>query len=168
MTTGSDLSKQGVPLNNRKAQRREIQLGTALVQVFLLSEGSYKLSQTEVAAVIGKGNVSIIQFLNSKGFKTLLDNNVESFISVDPVAVEGSNKPISPLSFHFAEPGWDHWTQNETLDSREGRLQTDLNRTVYPASRSKKVSVRCWNGVVPVDKLLIVLFNRIFLPQNCS
>ena len=111
MTTDSDLSKQGAPLNNRKAQRREIQLGTALVPIFLLSEGSYKLSQTEVAAVIGKGNVSIIQFLNSKGFKALLDNDVESFISVDPVAVEGSNRPVKPLPFDVAELYWYHYAQ---------------------------------------------------------
>lgn len=111
MTTPSDLSQPSAPLGHCKAQRREIYLGTLPVQVFLLSEGDYCLAQSEVAAVIGKVDASIFEFLNSKSFKALLGAEFESLISVEPVAVEGSNKPIKPLSFHVAGLYWYHWSQ---------------------------------------------------------
>lgn len=106
-----DLSHPTKPLSNRKAQRREIYLGAVSVQIFLLPEGGYCLSQTEVAAVIGKGEYSIRHFLNSKGFKALLGAEFESFILVEPIAVEGANKPINPLSSHVAGLYWYHWSQ---------------------------------------------------------
>lgn len=107
----SQLSSQSTPLSTSKAQRRTIQMGTITVQVFLLPDGPYCLSQTEVAAIIGRAEYSIRQFLNSKSFKALLGAGSESGISVEPVAVEGANKPVNPLSLHVASLYWHHWAQ---------------------------------------------------------
>lgn len=109
----SQLSPQLAPLSTGKAQRQTIQLGTIPIQVFLLPDGSYYLSQTEVSVVIGKAKYSIRDFLNSKGFKALLGIEPASGILVEPVAVEGYSNVVSinPLTFQVVSMYWYHWSQ---------------------------------------------------------
>lgn len=150
----SQRSPQPAPLSTGKAQRRTIQLGTIPVQIFLLPDGSYCLSQSEVAAVVGKANASIFHFLNTKGLKALLSTESESAISVEPVAVEGTNRPIRPISFQVANLYWYHWSQkgNElaqalyqallkyssfglrrTAEEKQQQLATELAQPTVPA-----------------------------------
>ncbi len=91
--------------NTFKAQRRTIHIGEISLEVAMLPDGSYRLSQTEVAGVIDKGESSIRSFRSSKLFKGLLGKASQSAEQ----AVSGSNKPIVPVSLELAALYWQKW-----------------------------------------------------------
>jgi len=88
-----------------KAQRRTIHIGEISLEVAMLPDGSYRLSQTEVAGVIDKGESSIRSFRSSKLFKGLRGKASQSAEQ----AVSGSNKPIVPVSLELAALYWQKW-----------------------------------------------------------
>lgn len=55
-----------------KAQRTEIQIGPHTVEGFMLPDGSYIMSQTQAAEIVGEPEINARRFLDSKGIKTLL------------------------------------------------------------------------------------------------
>lgn len=55
-----------------KAQRAEIQIGSLIVDGFMLPDGTYRMSQTQVAECVGLGVQNASDFLRSKTIKTLL------------------------------------------------------------------------------------------------
>ncbi len=92
-----------------KAQRRTIHLGDFPLEVAMLPNGEYRLSQTQVAGVIDKAQNSIIQFLRSKYFKAIFTNGFELYKSEEKLLIEGSNKPISPIPIKVASLYWQKW-----------------------------------------------------------
>ncbi len=57
--------------NTARAKRTVIQLGNILLEVFLLENGQYRLSQTQVAEAVGKGELSVRQFCRSNSPEAL-------------------------------------------------------------------------------------------------
>lgn len=55
-----------------KAQRAEIRIGSLVVDGFMLPDGTYRMSQTQVAECVGLGVQNASDFLRSKAIKTLL------------------------------------------------------------------------------------------------
>ena len=89
-----------------KAKEATIVLGTALIKVFQLPDGTYRLSQTQVTDAIGKRNRSIIEFLGGKSPEALPH---KSFELSESLAVEGANKPITPIPISVATAYWRYW-----------------------------------------------------------
>ncbi len=85
-----------------KAQRRTIQIGDIPLEVAMLPNGDYVLSQSQVTAVVDKSGVSIRRFLHSRWVESLLGLRSE----LDTLAIEGSNKPIAPVSPEIAALYW--------------------------------------------------------------
>ena len=91
-----------------KAERRTIYLGDIPLEVAMLPNGDYCLSQTQVAGAIDKIQVSIIQFLRSKYFKVNWSKGCELF-NFSEVYLEGVNKPIKPIPIKVACLYWQKW-----------------------------------------------------------
>ena len=92
-----------------RAERRTIYLGDIPLEVAMLPNGDYCLSQTQVAEVIGKHRNSMLRFFTSKHFKAMFDNGFECYLSEEKVYIEGSNKPINPISIDAACLYWQKW-----------------------------------------------------------
>ncbi len=92
-----------------KAQRRTIYLGDFPLEVAMLPNGDYCLSQTQVAGAIDKDQNSIRRFYASKYFKALSDNGFSSDHFTEKLLLEGSNKPINPVSIDVAYLYWQKW-----------------------------------------------------------
>ena len=92
-----------------KAQRRTIYLGDIPLEVAMLPNGDYCLSQTQVAAVIDKDRNSMLRFYSSKYLKTMSDNGFECYHFQEKLSVQGSNKPINPVSIDVAYLFWQKW-----------------------------------------------------------
>ncbi len=88
-----------------KVERRSIQIGDISLEVAMLPDGSYRLSQTEVAGAIDKQESSIRSFRGSKWLKSLVGKAFQSA----GLAIEGSNKPIAPVSLELAALYWQKW-----------------------------------------------------------
>ncbi|MDZ4877472.1 MAG: hypothetical protein CLLPBCKN_006907 [Chroococcidiopsis cubana SAG 39.79] len=86
-----------------KAQRQTIYIGDVPLEVAMLPDGSYRLSQTQVTAVIDKYHSSFAQFLRSKSFKFWLDNDSGLRNSMTLVGIDGFNLPIASISFERAD-----------------------------------------------------------------
>jgi hypothetical protein len=60
-----------------KAARTEIRLGAIALEVFMLPDGGYRLSQTQVAGTVGKPERSFRNFLTSKASEAIHWQNFE-------------------------------------------------------------------------------------------
>ena len=85
-----------------KAQRCTVQIGNILLEIAMLPDGSYCLSQTEVSAVVEKPESSIRSFRQSKRLKALLEDRLQ----FDTLTVEGASKPIAPVTPELAALYW--------------------------------------------------------------
>ena len=92
-----------------KAERRTIYLGDIPLQVAMLPNGDYCLSQTEVAGAIDKFQSSINRFLGSKSFKGNGDKAFELTDLPKTLSIKGANKPITPISIKVACLYWYKW-----------------------------------------------------------
>ncbi len=92
-----------------KAERRTIYLGDIPLEIAMLPNGDYCLSQTQVAAAIDKSRDSMLYFYRSKYFKAISDNGFDCWSFSEKVMLEGSNKPISPVSIDVACLYWQKW-----------------------------------------------------------
>ena len=81
-----------------KAQRRTIQIGDIPLEVAMLPEGTYVFSQSQVAGAIDKPEIYIRRFLQSRQVKALADLHSK----FDTLPIEGSKKPIAPVSLELA------------------------------------------------------------------
>ncbi len=75
----------------------------------MLPNGDYCLSQTQVAEVIGKSRDSMLYFSRSKYFKRIQEKGFECWIFQEKIYIEGSNKPINPVSIDAACLYWQKW-----------------------------------------------------------
>ena len=92
-----------------KAERRTIYLGDFPLEVAMLPNGDYCLSQSQVAGVIDKFQSSINYFLGSKYFKATWGKAFELTKLPQTLSVEGANKPINPISIKVACLYWHKW-----------------------------------------------------------
>lgn len=70
-----------------KAQRAEIQIGPHVVEGFMLPDGSYVMSQTQAAEIVGLKVQNVSDFLRSKAIKGLLGEGFTPQISeIEPDA----------------------------------------------------------------------------------
>ena len=92
-----------------RAERRTIYLGDIPLEIAMLPNGDYCLSQTQVAAAIDKSRDSMLYFYRSKYFKAISDNGFDCWSFSEKVMLEGSNKPISPVSIDVACLYWQKW-----------------------------------------------------------
>ena len=67
-----------------------------LIDIGMLSNGDYCLSQAQVAQIIDEVPASITQFLDSEDFKVNWAKDCKIF-DISEVYLEGSNKPIIPV-----------------------------------------------------------------------
>ncbi len=91
--------------NNYTAPSRIIHLGDIPMDVAMLPDGDYCLSQTQVAEIIGETPESIIQFLNSDYFKANWNKGCKLF-NLAEVYLEGVDQPIKPVSIGVASLYW--------------------------------------------------------------
>lgn len=89
-----------------KAKEATLVLGNAVIKVFQLPNGEYRLSQSEVTKTIGKPNRSIIEFLNGKSVEAL---SHRSFELSESLSVDSFNKPIKPIPIRIATAYWRYW-----------------------------------------------------------
>ena len=85
-----------------KAQRRTIHIGDTRMEVAMLPNGSYVFSQSEVTEVVDKPEISIRRFSGSKWLKSMPELHSE----FDTLSIEGSNRPIAPISPEVAALYW--------------------------------------------------------------
>jgi hypothetical protein len=63
-----------------KATRATVQIGSLTVDGFMLPDGSYRMSQAQVADAVGKPPVNALRFLESKAIKGLLGEGYTDYI----------------------------------------------------------------------------------------
>ncbi|MDJ0534748.1 MAG: hypothetical protein QNJ70_20085 [Xenococcaceae cyanobacterium MO_207.B15] len=134
---------------NYIAPCRTIYLGETPLTVAMLANGDYRLSQTEVAGAIDKVPDSITQFLESQYFKDLSDQSLESEKSEEPLWIEGSNKPINPISIGLACLYWRKWAiagnekaQGLAVAMVQHSLQKQQSMPDTPTIRELKLRIR--------------------------
>lgn len=111
-----------------KARETSIPLGSVLVKVFQLPNGEYRLSQSQITEAIGKRNRSIIEFLDGKSLEALPYKGSELSESL---AVEGANKPITPIPIPIATAYWRYWDKKGNAQATaiiDGCVQEAIER----------------------------------------
>ncbi|NEO86460.1 MAG: hypothetical protein F6J87_19700 [Spirulina sp. SIO3F2] len=93
-----------------KAKRTTIQLGDRILDGFMLPDGSYRLSQTQAAEMVGKGEQNTRDFLRSKALKSLLGGD-QIPVKIERITVdtEGSyrgNPNINALPLNVVSVYW--------------------------------------------------------------
>lgn len=91
-----------------KAQRTVIQLGALEIEGFMLPDGSYRMSLTQVATIIGLAARNAFDFLESKAFKSLVGEGYTvsiSEIDVDEQRSRGGSR-IRALPLDVAVTYW--------------------------------------------------------------
>lgn len=71
-----------------KATRATVTLGSIIIDGFMLPDGSYRMSQTQMAETVDKPEINARRFLDSKGIKTLLGKGY----TPDSVDVDSDNQ----------------------------------------------------------------------------
>ncbi len=120
-----------------KAQRRTIHISDIPLEVAMLPDGSYVFSQTEVAAVVDKPEIYIRRFLQSKWVKAFPELNSKS----DSLPVDGSKKPIAPVSPELAALYW-HKCANEGNKKAQALVIALVKRSVYELA-DEAFGVKC-------------------------
>jgi hypothetical protein len=96
-----------------KARRETIALGSIPLDVFQLPDGSYRMSQTQVAEAVDLEESYIRRFLSSKWLKALpgMDRSSDDFERID---YEGRGKPIRAIPLETATLFWVYqvWQKN--------------------------------------------------------
>ncbi len=91
--------------SNCKLPSATIYLEDTLVDYRMLPNGDYCLNQAQVAQVVDEVPASISQFLDSEEFKVNWASRCKIF-DICEVYLEGSNKPIKPISIDVAFCYW--------------------------------------------------------------
>jgi len=85
-----------------KAQRQTIYIGNIPLEVAMLPDGSYHLSQTQVTEAIEKERNSMLRFYRSKYAKSFLGEDFQCYSLSKEILIEGASRPISPVTFELA------------------------------------------------------------------
>ncbi|WP_051050580.1 hypothetical protein [Pseudanabaena sp. PCC 6802] len=83
-----------------KATRATVQIGSLTVDGFMLSDGSYRMSQTQAAKCIGKPEINARRFLESKAIRSLLGEGY----TPDTVEIESEVRQVRGQSRFNALP----------------------------------------------------------------
>lgn len=101
-----------------RAQRTEIQIGPHTVEGFMLPDGSYVMSQTQAAEIVGLKVQNVSDFLRSKALKSLLGEGFTpqiSEIEPDTDQLTGGTRirglPLEVVSVYWA---WQSSRGNKT------------------------------------------------------
>lgn len=89
-----------------KAQRQTIYIGNIPLEVAMLPDGSYHLSQTQVTEAIEKERNSMLRFYRSKYAKSFLGEDFQCYSLSKEILIEGASRPISPVTFELACLYW--------------------------------------------------------------
>lgn len=79
-----------------KATRTSIQIGELSVDGFMLPDGTYRMSQTQAAEIIGKPEINARRFLGAKGSKALLGKDY----TPDTIEAEGIQGKRGSIRFN--------------------------------------------------------------------
>lgn len=159
-----------------KAKGTTIILGTVLVEVFQLPNGEYRLSQTQVTEAIGKRNRSIIEFLGGKSQEAL---PYKGFELSESLAVEGANKPITPIPISIATAYWRYWDKKGNPQATaiiDGCVQEAIERRadvafgVYRSEEeyNQRFNTTCGDSVVllhQVNQLIEIIKANVEVSQ---
>ncbi|MDF5718585.1 MAG: hypothetical protein PUP93_33150 [Rhizonema sp. NSF051] len=136
-----------------KAQRTTITLGDIELEVFLMPDGEYRLSQTQALAAIGIANnwfsqlnkktPKILQALQDKGFR---------YESIE-IKIEGNNSKIKAMSIDDVSKVWGYFARNNndkamdllescTAESIERRADAKFGKVRTEAERDARLKAR--------------------------
>ncbi|MBD1877242.1 hypothetical protein H6F75_27560 [Nodosilinea sp. FACHB-131] len=89
-----------------KAKRATVQIGTLSVDSFQLSDGSYRISPTQMAESVGKPEINARRFLDSRGIKALWS---EAY-TPDSIEVNSPEQGHSQIQIqHLRNAGLEPW-----------------------------------------------------------
>jgi hypothetical protein len=88
--------------NTTRAKRASIKVGELELDIFMLPNGDYALSQTQVAEAVGNDEISYRHFLAGKSPQALPYKGFRS----DKLAVEGNNRKINVVPIEIAIAFW--------------------------------------------------------------
>ena len=142
-----------------KAKRATIQLGSIELDVFQLPDGSYRMSQSEIASVVELQATYVLRFLSSKWLKALPSKDYTDYdfgkIEVESEVGRGQTR-ITPIPLEIAALFWSYqlWQRNkaaiplvsaclsETLTRRADRaFGIDRSETEYNAQTADLMGI---------------------------
>lgn len=91
-----------------KAKKVTFKLGSLVLDGYQLSDGSYRMSQTQVSAVIGKADNSVLQFLAGKSPQALPHKG----FGLQKLKVEGVQNYVCSITLEVAKAYWLYWALN--------------------------------------------------------
>lgn len=93
-----------------KATRASVQIGSLEVDGFMLPDGSYRMSQAQVAQAVGKSPVNALRFLESKALKGLLGEGYTDYtpeqIEIEPEPGRRGQSRFNALPLEVATAYW--------------------------------------------------------------
>jgi hypothetical protein len=93
-----------------KATRASVQIGALEVDGFMLPDGSYRMSQAQVAQAVGKSPVNALRFLESKALKGLLGEGYTDYtpepIEIEPEPGKRGQSRFNALPLEVATAYW--------------------------------------------------------------
>ena len=89
-----------------RAQRRTIYIGDIPLEVAMLPDGSYRLSQTQATEVVNTRRNSMFYFYRSKRLKAFMGDNFQCSSFSEELLIEGAPRPINPVTFEVACLYW--------------------------------------------------------------
>ncbi|WP_017718024.1 hypothetical protein [Kamptonema formosum] len=141
--------------NTARARRAVIQLGNISLEVFLLEDGQYRLSQTQIAEAVGKGELSVRQFWKSASPEALPYKD----LVLDKVLIEKDHKgrglpKISAIPPALAMAYWIYQARKGNPRDRlilESIVQNTVapfqeyagTYLIYPKPKDKALQSRC-------------------------
>ncbi|MGP1387349.1 MAG: hypothetical protein ACTS2F_27565 [Thainema sp.] len=139
-----------------KAQPAALQIGELAIEGYMLPDGSYRMSQTQVAECIGLSERNARDFLRSKAVKSLLGEGYTPAISQIEVESEAQTRGQTrfnalPLEAVCAYWQWQAFRGNKTalglcmalmLESLERRFDAAFNVDRSEADYNQRVSER--------------------------
>ncbi len=93
-----------------KATRASVQIGALEVDGFMLPDGSYRMSQSQVAEAVDKPPVNALRFLESKALKSLLGEGYTDYtpeqIEIEPEPSRRGQSRFNALPLEVATAYW--------------------------------------------------------------
>jgi len=93
-----------------KATRASVQIGAMEVDGFMLPDGSYRMSQAQVAQAVDKPPVNALRFLESKALKSLLGEDYTDYtpeqIEIEPEQSRRGQSRFNALPLEVATAYW--------------------------------------------------------------
>ena len=93
-----------------KATRASVRIGVLEVDGFMLPDGSYRMSQAQVAQAVGKSPVNALRFLESKALHRLLGEGYTDYtpepIEIDPEPGKRGQSRFNALPLEVATAYW--------------------------------------------------------------